>query len=126
MTTFIIPVGGCFNHDMVNHMQRLATDKAWKITVEEYRPRRTHDQNAYLWGVCYRTIKEQLLGWDLDDIHEFFMGECFGWETIEGLGGLRLRPLRHSSKLSVEEFSQYIDFVHRRAAEHGIYIRDPE
>ncbi len=103
----------------------LSPSTAWVIEVKRFQRRRTCDQNAYLWGVVYRTICEHLEGWDADDVHEYCLGECFGWQKLEGFGRKRMRPLKRSSKLSTSEFAEYIDFIQRRMAEHGIFIADP-
>ena len=109
---------------------RLPLDRAWRVMVAEHKRTRTHQQNAYLWGLVYPTILkgggETLAGWDADDLHEYFLGECFGWETIEGFGRKRMKPLKRSSRLSTTEFSDYVGFVQRKAAELGIYIPDPD
>ncbi len=64
-------------------------------------------------------------GWSADDVHEFCLGEAFGWETLTGFGKKRLKPIRRSSSLSVTEFMDYVADVQRRMAERGIYIPDP-
>lgn len=106
-------------------LARLSPELAWSITVEQKKPRRSHQQNAYLWGVCYAELAKALPGWEADDIHEYMLGECYGWERIEGMGRVRLKPLKRSSGLSTTEFMDFIDFVQRKAAEHGIYIPNP-
>jgi hypothetical protein len=88
-------------------------------------PRRSHEQNRYLFGVVYQTILKHLPGWDVDDIHEYALGEWSGWETVEGFGRKRLRPIRRSSKLSTAEFSDFIAFLQRTMAERGIEIPEP-
>ena len=91
--------------------------------------RRSTEQNAYLWGVCYETILEHSLreqGWTAEDLHEYFLGEFHGWQTIEGFGRKRLRPLGRSSGKTKMEFVDYVAFVQQRAAEVGVYIPDPE
>jgi len=91
--------------------------------------KRSLEQNAYLFGVCYQTILDHGLGeqgWQLEDVHDYFLGEFHGWETIEGFGRKRVRPLARSSGKSVSEFMAYIDFVQQKAAEMGIYIPNPE
>ena len=71
-------------------LARLPIDKAWRVSVTEQKRRRTSQQNRYLWGVAYPAILtgggEALRGWHAEDLHEYFLGECFGWETLEGLG----------------------------------------
>jgi hypothetical protein len=103
----------------------LDATKTWKVEITEYKRTRSNEQNAYLWGVAYPSILQHLPGWDADDVHEFCLGECFGWETMEGLGRKRLKPIRRSSKLSTTEFSAYVEFIQRTMAEKGIYVPDP-
>ena len=114
---------------LTGFLRTLPTSKAWRVEVVEYRRRRSQEQNAYLWGVCYATILreggEALGGWTADDLHEYFLGEWSGWEVLEGFGKKRQKPKRRSSKLSTTEFAEYVDFIHRQAAELGIYIPSP-
>ena len=98
--------------------------KRVKVSVEQYQRRRSDDQNRYLWGVVYATLRDAT-GQDADDWHEYMLGEWAGWEECELFGRKRLKPKRRSSKLSTGEFADYIAFIQQRAAENGIYIPDP-
>jgi hypothetical protein len=103
--------------------------KSWKVTLEEFKPRRSDSQNAFLWAVVYPSILEgggeALAGWQKDDLHEFMLGEHFGWETLT-LGGKTVhKPVRRSSRLNKQDFSDYLEFLSRRAAELGIVIPEP-
>ena len=104
-----------------------ATEMPYKVKVTRGGSR-SLEQNRYLWGVCYATILEQgdLDGWRNEDLHEYFLGEHFGWETLEGFGKRRMKPLNRSSRLTKMEFVDFIDFIHQKAAEMGIVIPDPE
>jgi hypothetical protein len=93
--------------------------------VKDKRPRRSDEQNRYLWSAVYGTILKHLPGWSANDVHEYFLGEHFGWETLEGLGRKRLKPIRRSSRLSTTEFSDYVAFIQRTMAEKGVYVPDP-
>ena len=106
----------------------LSTDKAWLVQIGEHKPSRSQQQNRYLFGVVYKTILEtgQLQGWELEDIHEFLLGEFSGWETLEGFGRKRMKPIRRSSTMSKDEFSKYIDFIQRKMAGLGIFIEDAD
>lgn len=104
----------------------LSLEKAWTIKVDEHKPTRSEAQNRYLWGVCYAELVKVLPGWDAEDVHEYMLGEHFGWETIEGMGRKRLRPLRRSSALNKQEFSDFVAFIQRKAAEHGVFIPDAD
>jgi hypothetical protein len=99
----------------------------WRVEVSEAKPVRSNNQNRYLWGVVYPTIIQagRLDGWEAQDIHEYLLGECFGWEMVEAFGRKRQRPLRRSSKLSKLEFLDFTRFIQNRMAEHGIYVPDP-
>ena len=37
-----------------------------------------------------------------------------------------LKPLKRSSKLTKQEFAEYVDYCIRKGAEHGIYVPPPE
>jgi hypothetical protein len=104
----------------------LPLEKAWRVDIAEHKARRSDQQNRYLWGVVYPVIAKHLDGFEPIDVHEYMLGEWAGWETLEGFGKKRLRPLRRSSRLNKEEFSDYVGFIQRRAAEHGIYVPDAD
>lgn len=98
--------------------------KPVRVEVCQHRKRRSDEQNRALWGVAYRTLADET-GNDVNDLHEYFLGEHFGWEVIDVLGQQRRRPIRRSSKLSTAEFSDFYAFIQYRAAEMGYYIPDP-
>lgn len=106
----------------------LPAETAYRVEVHEHRATRSNQQNRYLWGVVYPTVLKagKLEGWEAQDLHEFLLGEHFGWETVEGFGKKRLRPLRRSSRLSKMEFVDYVDFIQRKMAGLGIYIPNPD
>lgn len=107
-------------------LRGLPLDSAYAVEVKEHKPRRSDAQNRALWGVIYPAITERLEGWTLADVHEWCLGECYGWETVEGLGRKRLRPLRRSAKMSKREFSDYIAWIQVKMAEFGIVVPDPD
>ena len=100
------------------------TQKSWTITVEPWRKRRTDAQNRFLNGVVYPMILEKggeaLRGWHRADLHEFFLGECWGWERIEGMGHKRMRPIKRSSTLTKDEFTEYLMFIEQRCLDMGM------
>lgn len=101
--------------------------KRIKVTVEEAKKRRSDEQNKYLWGVVYPTILQsgQLDGWTAEDVHEYLLGEIYGWETLAGFGRKRLRPIRRSSRMNTVEFAEYVAQIQQRMAALGIYVPDP-
>ena len=96
-----------------------------KVEISEFKRTRSNEQNAYLWGVAYPSILKHLPGWDAEDLHEFCLGEWSGWETLEGMGRKRLKPIRRSSRLSTREFQDFVGFIQRTMAEKGIDVPDP-
>lgn len=107
-------------------LRALPADHAYRVEVHEHKSKRSDAQNRYLWGVVYPTVTKHLEGWSSEDVHEYCLGEHFGWEKVKGLGKTRLRPLRRSSRLSKLEFMDYVSFIQQRMAEHGIVIPDPD
>jgi len=90
--------------------------------------KRTNDQNALLWALYSDAIKlsgEHLGGWTTADIHEYMLGEYHGWQVVEALGMKRQKPVKRSSRLTKQEFSDFVEFVVRRFAEHGIVLQLP-
>jgi hypothetical protein len=132
MSSFVLHAGSATRESVMKRLLEflveLPESKPWRVTVEPYKKRRSTQANAYLWGVCYATILrdggEALRGWDAEDLHEYFLGEHFGWEETEGFGRKRLKPVKRSSKLGTMEFVDFVDFVKRKSAEFGIYIPD--
>jgi hypothetical protein len=91
--------------------------------------RRTNDQNALLWALYDDVLKqggETLGGWTREDLHEYCLGEWFGWDEHKAFGRTRLKPKRRSSRLTKMEFSDFVEFVVQRMAEHGIVLQLPE
>ncbi len=112
-----------------NMVSRLDPAQSWQITVEAFKPKRSDQQNAFLWGVVYPSILEgggeSLRGWTTNDLHEYFLIEAWGSEVIEGFGRKRHKPLRRSSKLTKQEFSDYLSIIEAKCAELGIHIPEP-
>jgi hypothetical protein len=112
-----------------NMVSRLDPAQSWQITVEAFKPKRSDQQNAFLWGVVYPSILEgggeALRGWTTADLHEYFLIEAWGSEVIEGFGRKRHKPLRRSSKLTKQEFSDYLAIIEAKCAELGIHIPEP-
>jgi len=105
-------------------LQRLPATKSWRVEIAQHAKRRSNSQNAYLWSVPYK-ILEDATGHESAYWHDYFLGERFGWETIELFGQSERVPARRSSKLTTAEFADYVAFIQQRCAENGVYIPDP-
>jgi hypothetical protein len=113
--------------------------KPLRVTVEQHRKRRSDEQNGYLFGVAYKALCEAT-GYDVEDVHEFMLGEHFGWvdkrvpKSAKFPQGIERVPRRTTTRnesgkrqvLSTVEFAEYVDHVQRFGAEHGVFIPDPD
>lgn len=106
-------------------LHNLPLGQAWELSLAEYRPKRSNQQNRYLFGVVYPTIMHHLEGWNVEDVHEFMLGSWSGWEIIEGFGAKRRKPIRRSSRLTTVEFQDYVAHIQQFMSERGVYIPDP-
>lgn len=87
---------------------------------------RSNQQNAWLWSVALPMIAEHL-GYDHHEheaLHYDLLAQRFG--TVARPSGL-VMPTQTSSKLSVKDFSEYMEWLVRFAAESfGVVIPLPD
>lgn len=95
-----------------------------EISSREWKPKRSEQANRYLFGVVYAIISQET-GNNVNDLHEFYLGEFFGWEEYEVLGRKRVRPRERSSKQVKSRFSEFLESVISHAASLGIVIPPP-
>jgi hypothetical protein len=96
--------------------------------VTEKKHTRSLRQNALLWALYDDIVRfggEIMAGWENKDLHEFFLGEHYGWQRLEGLKRTRMKPARRSSRLSKSEFSAHVEFIVRYMAEQGVVLELP-
>lgn len=101
---------------------------------KRWRKSRSNDQNAMLWAM-YEPIAEHM-GYDRDDIHEWFCGKFFGWHDVrvpktprnpEGLASVPVRSTtrdEHGKRNVIDRatFAKFVDMVDRIAAQAGVYV----
>lgn len=110
-------------------LAQLPAGRPWRVTVEPHKLTRTLPQNAYLWAIYGKILSvggEAMGGWTKDDLHDFFLIHCFGSEVKELFGKKRHVPLRRSSSLNKQEFTDFVESIMRFMAEQGVYIPSPE
>jgi hypothetical protein len=134
----LLPRDGAIQR-VAGFLSRLPLEKAWRVSVQEQRRTRSLAQNAYLHGVAYKILSDAT-GYELDEIAEFLCGTYFGWKdkrvpkTPRNPEGVESVPIRTTTRndagkrdvLKTTEFSDYVAFVQRFAADKGLYIPDPE
>ena len=96
------------------------------VVIRERRAQRSHNQNAWLWGVAIPLLAEAF-GYDQhehEQLHYQLLAECFGTVYDQRFGRDVCRVT--SSRLTTKEFSDYMEWLVRWAAvEHGCVIPLP-
>lgn len=77
------------------------------INITNKRPKRTGQQNRYLWGVYYPEIAKETGEQDLDKLHELFKLK-FLTTGIHKVLGNEVRMVRSTTDLTVSEFIEFI------------------
>jgi len=91
--------------------------KRVELVVRLRRSQRSVDQNRWLRGVAIKILAEHL-GYDrheYEDLHYALMEKCFGTRWNRTLQ--RQVPKVRSSKMSTREFSDYMEWLVRYAAQ---------
>ena len=106
----------------------LPLDKTFVVSVASQT--RSLRQNAYLWGVCYPQIvdfmkNEHQREYSAEAVHEVLKVK-FIPHRVEKMSGGDVKIYRSTTKLSKEEFSDYLEQVMAWAAEFGCVISSPE
>lgn len=116
----------------------LSTKKAWEVVVRPFRRKRSNDQNAYERGVCC-VMLAKAVGYEPDDVHEFLCGTYFGWKQVKcpktpNNRGVKDVPIRTTTTnsdgardvLEGLDYWDFVEFVQRFGAQHGVLIPDPD
>ena len=136
MTQYLLPTGkdrDRIRDNLVKFIDGLDPKFAWEIEVTRYAKPRSDPQNNALWGVAYKTLRQQT-GNDPDDLHVFFCGEYFGWSEYEVMGRKRVKPRRTTTHdengkravMPMSEFADFYAFIQQRSAQNGYMIPDPD
>lgn len=113
--------------------------RAWDVIVRRHKIERTNQQNRYLRGVCTRLLADAI-GYEEGEMHEYLCGEHFGWKTEacpktpNNPRGIKDVPVRTTTTneegerdvLNKRDFWDYVEFVQRFGAQHGVVIPDPD
>lgn len=92
------------------------------VSVDKRSRKRSTVQNNWIWGVAYPLIAEHC-GYDaheIESLHYDLLSVRFGTKAIAPLidgAPPRIVPTRTSSDLTTKEFSDYMDWIVRFAAE---------
>jgi hypothetical protein len=117
---------------LAGYIRQHFTGREFTLTVKAKTSKRSLAQNAWHWGVALPLIAEHL-GYDRhehDQLHYDLLAVRFGTKAIPPLlpgAPPRIEPQRTSSELTTQEFSDYMDWLVRYAAqEFGVVIPLPD
>lgn len=107
-------------------LEQLGDGPPLEVIIREYRPRRSLEQNRLYWSAYVRPLAQHC-GVSLSDMHRYLKAELL--EPVPVVDPWTGEIVRYgeasTTKLSSQEFSQYLDQVAAMAAEHGIAIPAP-
>lgn len=104
------------------------------VSVKKYRNMRSKRQNRYYWGVVVRIIQEyskDIMGeeYSKEEVHLFLIDRILGRKPdVKEVFGEHLISYKdvETSKMSTEEFAEFIMKIQKFFAERDIIIPDPE
>lgn len=115
---------GRLRSKVLSHLIKEAKEgEVFWFEVKNDKPKRTTRQNSLYW--LYLTIISDETGNSKEDLHEYFKLNLLGYETHKILTRdgkeIEFQKLRSTTKLSKQEFSEYMDRIERLT---GIPIPD--
>jgi hypothetical protein len=97
--------------------------KPFRMLLTAHRPKRTTNQNRYLWGVVYTLISDHT-GYTPEDIHGFCAEKFLPGRVV--IGGEERTVPGKTSNLDTLQFQDYVGKIQRWAAEFlSVVIPDP-
>ena len=78
---------------LVSTINNLDVNRDWSIEIKQWREKRSRAQDAYYWAAIVHPVALDT-GNENEDIHQWLLGECFGWEEHNVMGNRRKRPVR--------------------------------
>lgn len=117
----------------------LDAEKPWELVVRPFKRSRSTQQNRYLRGVAAQMLADAI-GYENDEVHEYLCGTYFGWKearcpkTPNNPKGVKDVPIRTTTTndqgdrdvLNKRDFWDFVEFVQRFGAKHGVLIPDPD
>ena len=110
-------------------LQDLPIEEGWRVEIHPHRATRSDKQNNCLWWIYEQIIKfggNTLGGWTKEDLHEYCLGEKWGWEIHAALGRKKLKPVRRSSRLSKIEFAEFVEWIYAHFEDKGFVLKRPD
>lgn len=99
-----------------HNLNKFKDDEQVTLEIHNRKPKRTDQQNRYMWGVYYPLIAKETGETSIDRLHELFKG-MFLTEGVVTVLGKPVRMKKSTTDLGVGEFCEYIMAIE---AETGI------
>lgn len=113
-----------FDHERAQRRAYLRTlaGQDVEIVIRKKQSQRSLEQNKYIHFAA--TLASEHSGYTLAEVKLLWMGECWGWKTV---GGHEVPAKPHTSDMTVEEATYFIDWMPPWSLEHmGVPIPPPE
>ena len=105
-----------------------------EVECKPWKRNRSSEQNRMLWAM-YAPIAEAM-GFDRDDLHEWFCGKFWGWKNMkvprtprspEGFVSVPVRTTTRNEDgkrnvIDAKTFAEFVDMVDRIAAQAGVFV----
>lgn len=120
MRSFVLPAGRPALNECLGNLPA----GRYRVTVEEYKTKRSLDANAYYWGQVITPMAEHT-GYTPEEMHEVLLFQIYGEKTLTGTTGAgRYQiPAKRTNKMTTTEFQDHIHHCQRIAAELGVQIQ---
>ena len=141
MKDYLLPIFGreTVIRRIFAELSALKPGKAYRVVVKEDTDDRTVQQCRYLNGVAYKLLSD-FTGYERDPISEYLCGLYWGWKQVRvprtpsNPKGIEDKPIRTTTTdengdrdvLDMQKFWEYVEFVQRFGAKHGVVIPDPD
>ncbi len=101
---------------------KLAQEKACKVEIKEYKPKRTNLQNRYYWAILNFISSET--GNETEYLHEYFKNKYLpGWYQLVFNEAIIINTTK---SLNTKEFADYIEKISIFVSHFGVMIPRPE
>lgn len=90
-----------------NEINKFQVGDRVTMNITNRKPKRTEQQNRYLWGVYYPVIAQETGEQNIDILHELFKGLFLTIEIREVLGK-KVRVTKSTTNLSVLDFIEFV------------------
>jgi hypothetical protein len=121
----LVPLAPWYVKPRLAELLEKLTERGIEIKVQKARKHHTTPQQHYYW-FCIGLFAKHY-GTTPDDMHNVILMEAFGQTEVDVSDDRWFYvPKKRSSGLSVEEYGELIETLHRCAAFNGCALPDPE